>query len=216
MAYFAALLLSGQMTKIPFPLLRSLAATFVLFHFSACATKQASPPAPDAATARAQTAPKKLFLYSWIDGIANIFPKKAKPPAAVTPPWAGEIRMVNSAERFVLVESGSSASAIPGETYIAIGKNTETATLRMTALKNPPFLIADILTGDPSAGDKIYLPKPTSAPANPLPPSPVAPAAPNPTPQTEPVVKVEPVKVNKPAKPRKPAQSNRRAPQVQR
>ena len=33
----------------------------------------------------------------------------------------------------------------------------------MTALKNSPFLIADILSGDPLAGDRVYLPSPTVA-----------------------------------------------------
>ena len=91
--------------------------------------------------------------------------------------------MVNSAENFVLVESGASASAIPGETYLAVGKGVETATLRMTSLKNPPFLIADIISGSPAAGDKIYLPNPAAAPN----PSPTP--KPKPTPKSKPTPK---------------------------
>lgn len=100
------------------------------------------------------------------------------------PQWTGVIRMVNSAENFVLVESPTIASAIPGETYLAVGKGVETATLRMTSLKNPPFLIADIVSGSPSPGDKIYLPKTT--PAN-RPPTPKA----KPTPQPKPSPKAK-------------------------
>ena len=39
----------------------------------------------------------------------------------------------------------------------------------MTALKNSPFLIADILSGTPLAGDRVYLPSPTVATPAPLP-----------------------------------------------
>ena len=76
--------------------------------------------------------------------------------------------MVNIAENFVLLESNSSVSAIPGEKYLTIRDSQETGAVRMTALRNPPFLIADILSGDPSPGDKIHLPRPTA----PTPPTP--------------------------------------------
>jgi len=112
------------------------------------------------------------------------------------PQWTGVIRMVNSAENFVLVESGAISSAIPGETYLAVGKGVETATLRMTSLKNPPFLIADIVSGSPSPGDKIYLPKMSSPSPSPTPkanpsrkpnpnPSNAKTPAPSPTPKSE-------------------------------
>ena len=67
--------------------------------------------------------------------------------------------MVNTAENFVLIESSTMSSAVPGETYLSVGNGAETASLRMTSLKNPPFLIADIISGNPSPGEKIYLPK---------------------------------------------------------
>ena len=69
--------------------------------------------------------------------------------------------MVNIAENFVLLESNSSVSAIPGEKYLSIRDSQETGAVRMTSLRNPPFLIADIVSGDPSPGDKIHLPRPT-------------------------------------------------------
>lgn len=88
----------------------------------------------------------------------NLLPEKSpKPPAASPVLWAGEIRMVNVAENFVLVESRAAASAVPGEKYSAIRDRRETGVLRMTALRNPPFLIADIVSGNPSPGDKIHL-----------------------------------------------------------
>jgi len=132
---------------------------------TSCATKKEPPRNPYAS--RVATAPKPSFLQNCLGKISNLFPKKRKPPTALPPQWTGVIRMVNSAENFVLVESATTASAIPGETYLAVGKGVETATLRMTSLKNPPFLIADIVSGSPSPGDKIYLPKAPTASPNP-------------------------------------------------
>lgn len=108
--------------------------------------------------------------------IPNPFPKKARPPAAVPPQWVGVVRMVNAPERFVLIESNASSSAIPGETYLAIASGVETASLRMSALKNPPFLIADILSGTPNTGDKLYLPRAPTPASSPKPEKPDRPA----------------------------------------
>jgi hypothetical protein len=93
--------------------------------------------------------------------------KKTAPPVAAPIQWAGEIRMVNEADRFVLIESTSGLPVIPGEKYHAVLKGRETAVLQMTALKNPPFLIADILRGNPTVGDKIYLPQKEDNPPSP-------------------------------------------------
>ena len=117
-----------------------------------------------------------FFVFKWINSIGNIFPKKSKPPTATPPQWAGTIRMVNASERFVLIESANLTSAIPGETYVAVSSTTETATLRMTNLKNPPFLIADILSGTPAEGERIYLPRNSSQ----TPPAPAPSPAPTP------------------------------------
>lgn len=146
--------------------------------FPSCASKKAPPPSPFSSSAAAP--PKPSFLQTWMGKIPKLFPKKPKTPTATPPQWVGVIRMVNTEENFVLVESGTMTSAIPGETYLAVGKGAETASLRMTALKNPPFLIADILTGSPSAGEKIYLPK-----------SSMPPPVPSPTPKARPTPKAK-------------------------
>ena len=147
-----------------------LTATLALsaFLLAACATKkesiQPTPDSPPELTATfsdspASNTPSLAGLGSFF---SNWFPRKTPPPPAATPvQWAGEIRMVNIAENFVLLESNSSVSAIPGEKYLAIRDSQETGTVRMTNLRNPPFLIADIVSGDPSPGDKIHLPRPT-------------------------------------------------------
>jgi hypothetical protein len=136
---------------------------------AACATKKESEqPTPDSppeltATFSDSPAPKTLSLAGLGSFFSNWFPRKTPPPPTATPvQWAGEIRMVNIAENFVLLESNSSVSAIPGEKYLSIRDSQETGSVRMTSLRNPPFLIADIVSGDPSPGDKIHLPRPTA------------------------------------------------------
>lgn len=143
--------------------------TLAVFFLSACATKKESAPPekPDSlpeltATFSDSPAPKTPSLAGLGSFFSNWFPRKTPPPPAATPvQWAGEIRMVNIAENFVLLESNSSVSAIPGEKYLTIRDSQETGAVRMTTLRNPPFLIADIVSGDPSPGDKIHLPRPT-------------------------------------------------------
>ncbi|MFA7343431.1 MAG: hypothetical protein WC003_03915 [Terrimicrobiaceae bacterium] len=162
--------------------MRRLLLLFLLLAPPSCATKKDPPRNPRASTVA--TPPKPSIFQTILGKIPNPFPRKQKPPTAVPPQWIGVIRMVNSAENFVLVESGAISSAIPGETYLAVGKGVETATLRMTSLKNPPFLIADIVSGSPSQGDKIYLPKTTSP--NPAPtPKPTSAPKPSPSPNAK-------------------------------
>ncbi len=122
--------------------------------------------------------------------------KKSKPPEATPVDWTGEIRMVNSPGNFVLVESTSATTPVAGEKYLAMRGATETAVLRMTSLRNHPFLIADIISGEPATGDRIYLPTPTAKPtATPTPgkkPEPTPPPTEAPPPSIEPEVTTRP------------------------
>jgi len=140
-----------------------LIALVLLPALPSCAGKKEM--AAGASAAPVPQAPKPSFFQQCLAKIPNLFPKKQKPPAALLPQWTGVIRMVNSAEHFVLIEASAISTAVPGETYLSVAKGLETASLRMTALKNPPFLIADILSGSPSPGEKIYRPKPTAGPS---------------------------------------------------
>jgi hypothetical protein len=143
------------------------------FLLASCANKkefeQINPDSAPELTATFVDSPaqKNRFITLLSSFFSNWFPRKTPPPTATPVQWAGEIRMVNIAESFVLLESNSSGAAIPGEKYLVIRDSRETGTVRMTALRNPLFLIADIVSGDPSPGDKIYLARPAvSNPAN--------------------------------------------------
>jgi len=111
----------------------------------------------------AQKAPKKPpgQPAPWFAALKKIIPRKKTPPPAASPVnWAGTVRMVNAAENFALVESETSLPVIPGEKYLSVQSGRETGTVLITALRAHPFLIADIVEGDPSPGDKIYIPRP--------------------------------------------------------
>lgn len=152
-------------------LLRKSAAISTALLLASCAAKKESVPPENPNDAPTLTAdfvdgPAPSEKKPLIAGIGSFFsqllPRKS-PPAPVASPvnWAGEIRMVNIAENFVLVESNSPVATIPGEKYLVIQNGIETGAVRMSSLRNPPFLIADIVSGDPSPGDKIYLPQPS-------------------------------------------------------
>lgn len=151
---------------------RPLATLLLSLLLAACATKKDSaPPTPDPDDPLAAVLldePTASPFPNPFAALSSLFPKKKSPPPPAASPvdWAGEIRMVNVAESFVLVESRSAASAVQGEKYTAIRDGRETGVVRITPLRNPPFLIADIVSGNPSPGDKIHLPRPTA----PIPP----------------------------------------------
>jgi len=97
--------------------------------------------------------------FDWLATLRKIFPqKKTRPPTALPIQWAGTIRMVNVAEKFVLIESNPAIPALPGEKYLSVQGGRETGALLISSLKAPPFLIAEILSGEPSTDDKIYMP----------------------------------------------------------
>ena len=90
----------------------------------------------------------------------------------------GNISLVNSKVGFVLIESRTIPPA--GTILKSLSpKETETATLKVTFERQPPFIIADIIKGTPYPGEPVIvaeLPHTPKAPAPIIPPvSPVAP-----------------------------------------
>jgi hypothetical protein len=90
----------------------------------------------------------------------KIFPRKKEPPAASPPQWIGTIKLINERENYALIDSVSAMQMPAGETLNSVGETSESGTLRVTADRTPPFFIADIVTGKPRAGDRVYSPKP--------------------------------------------------------
>lgn len=116
----------------------------------------AAPPAPTPIQMKMRPA-EGYLMRMW----HRIFPKKQEPPAAATPQWVGTIKLVNERDNYALIDSPTSYSTIPvGETLNSVGTDTESGVLRVTADRNSPFFIADIVSGKPRAGDRVYSPKP--------------------------------------------------------
>jgi hypothetical protein len=104
-----------------------------------------------------KTRPSEGFLMRmW----HKIFPKKQEPPAASTPQWIGTIKLINERENYALIDSASAMQIPVGETLNSVGETSESGALRVTADRTSPFFIADIVSGKPRAGDRVYSPKP--------------------------------------------------------
>lgn len=99
-----------------------------------------------------------LSPFTWASALGKMLPHKAKPPTAQTPQLIGTVKMVNKEDKFVLIDGASFSGATAGDALVCITNQKETANLRMSTLKNPPFLIADISSGNPMPGDKVYKP----------------------------------------------------------
>jgi hypothetical protein len=133
-----------------------------VFLVSACAIKSPKPPATRqaeiASPQPSQPKPKRAFPQNPFAWLASIAPRKTKPPQAQVLRLIGVIKMVNKEDRFVLIDAITFQAADAGDLLVCIKDQKETANLRMSTLKNPPFLIADIASGTPSPGDRVFKP----------------------------------------------------------
>ncbi|HEY8900749.1 MAG TPA: hypothetical protein VIM61_10090 [Chthoniobacterales bacterium] len=124
--------------------------------------KPAPAAGPAAATSVSTPAPipgqprEGFFARMW----HRVFPRKQKPPIAAPPQWVGTIKLVNERDGYVLIDAINAPTLAPGETLNAVGNDHESGVLRTTADKNPPFFIADLVSGKPRVGDRVYSPKP--------------------------------------------------------
>ena len=57
-----------------------------------------------------------------------------------------------------MIDATTFQGAESGDLLVSIRDQKETANLRMSNLKNPPFLIADIASGTPAPGDRVFKP----------------------------------------------------------
>jgi hypothetical protein len=72
------------------------------------------------------------------------------------PQLIGVIALVNSEGRFVLIDSGTNPA--PNTEGILKSKTggVESAELRVSEIRRPPFVIADIVKGTPIKGDMVF------------------------------------------------------------
>ena len=89
-------------------------------------------------------------------------PAKATPAAAAAtatvPAFVGTVAIVNERGGFVLIDTASALS-LPGVGTSLISRNgegEESARLKTTPEHKRPFITADIVSGKPVAGDRVY------------------------------------------------------------
>jgi hypothetical protein len=86
--------------------------------------------------------------------------KKSKPeekPAITAPVYVGSIAVVNRESHFVLIDlSGTVAAPEVGTELTAISPAGEASRLKVTPERKRPFVAADIVTGTPKRGERVY------------------------------------------------------------
>ena len=135
-------------------------ACLILFAliFVGCIAKSPQPANNQAAVSQQPKRPLMVSLFSGVAKIPSILPRKARPPQAQIPRLIGVVKTVRKEDRFVLIDATAFQAADAGDLLVCIRDQKETANLRMSTLKNPPFLIADIASGNPSPGDRVFKP----------------------------------------------------------
>lgn len=102
--------------------------------------------------------PLLVQVFSCFGLFDKLFPKKKGPPKAEPAQLIGTVKMVNLDDKFVLIDALVYTPGAPGDSLICISNQRETAGLHVSPLRKPPFLIADIVSGTPSVGDRVYKP----------------------------------------------------------
>ncbi len=72
------------------------------------------------------------------------------------PERIGTITLVNEEERFVVVDTGSGQVPAEGSALKVFGDGRETAVLAVGDVRRRPFIVADIVRGEPRKGDLVF------------------------------------------------------------
>jgi hypothetical protein len=132
---------------------------------------------------------------SLIGAGVRAFRSKKKPEAARddnTVHMIGVVELVNPEQRFVLIRTHGKLSIAAGQEITAMDAGGTTTKLKVSPEKKQDFLIADIVDGNPRAGNLVVF-KPVKAAAPPASPSqPVGPGPPPVLPPFEPPLPLTP------------------------
>jgi len=79
----------------------------------------------------------------------------AESAATPGPRRVGTVAVVNEELRFVLVDVGSLYSPAPGTALKSFSAGAETGILAVDPEKERPFIVADIVKGEPKVGDTV-------------------------------------------------------------
>jgi hypothetical protein len=100
-------------------------------------------------------APGCSLLPKWGEGWFGLIKKKPEAPEASLPTWIGRVVMVDTGNRFALVDTGAPMRPPPGQKLLAFREKQRTALLETTGETRPPFLAAQIVEGMPAIDDQV-------------------------------------------------------------
>jgi len=83
--------------------------------------------------------------------------KSEEIPGATLPAQVGRIVMVDAVHGFALIDTGSAARLPPQASLLVLRDRQSVATLVLTAESRPPYLAAEIASGQPVVGDVVFL-----------------------------------------------------------
>jgi len=72
------------------------------------------------------------------------------------PHLVGTITLVNETERFVLIDNGSQPPPPTGAALKSFTGGSESGVLSVGSVRRRPFVIADIVKGQPKKGDEVF------------------------------------------------------------
>jgi hypothetical protein len=74
--------------------------------------------------------------------------------------FVGTVKLVNEEDHFILIDSGGQASPAAEAVLKVKVDGVETAELKASDIRRRPFAIADIVSGTPKVGDRVYQQQP--------------------------------------------------------
>jgi hypothetical protein len=98
-----------------------------------------------------------VFLLPGCGALGRLVPWKKKPPKATLKidQMMGTVAMVDLDSAFVLIDNGTLPGAMAG-TILKIHSAGVPVELRVTQIRKPPYVVADIVKGTPKKGDAVY------------------------------------------------------------
>ncbi len=112
-------------------------------------------PVPTAPIEAPATEKPNFFVGLW----QKVFPPKPEgPPAATAPNWVGTVKAISARHDYVLVDTLNYQNPVPGAILTTVGAESETGSVRVSDDRDPPFFIADVISGSPAPGDRLYSP----------------------------------------------------------
>jgi len=82
--------------------------------------------------------------------------EKNRPPAARALQHIGDITLVATEGAFVLIDNQSRPSPAIGAMVHARSPDGRAAELRVTEMRKRPFVVADVVSGTPAKGDRVF------------------------------------------------------------